>query len=300
MNDEGHSIAVDTAGNAFIAGETQSTNFPQHGTPITAGQTSAAGNAFLTEINTTVGGAPSLVYSTYMGGTGTGSGSIAFGDIANGLTIDASDNAYIVGTTTSTDFPVTGTAIAGSATCCANGSGSAFITVINTTAQTLTYSHCLSGTSGVDLAFGVSLGTGVPVVATKVAYITGTTSSANFPVTANSIPPAGSVAVGVAVRSRCVNTATGTLQYSTYLGGTSSDTGNSITSDSAGNAYVTGVTASLDFPVTQGALQPQNNNVNTMGFGTAFVSKISPNGHGTRGSSLFHVLRRADREQHAD
>jgi hypothetical protein len=279
VNDEGHSIAVDTAGNAFIAGETQSTTYPQHGTPITSGQTSAAGNAFLTEINTTVGGAPSLVYSTYIGGTGTGSGSIAFGDIANGLTIDASDNAYIVGATTSADFPVMGTAIAGSATCFANGSGSAFISVVNTTAQTLTYSHCLTGTSGVDLAFSVSLGTGVPVVATKVAYITGTTSSANFPVTANSIPPAGSVAVGVAFAA-LVNTADGALQYSTYLGGTGSDTGNSITSDSAGNAYVTGVTASLDFPVTQGALQPQNNNVNASGFGTAFVSKISPNGHG--------------------
>ena len=65
------------------------------------------------------------------------------------MTIDASDNAYIVGTTTSTDFPVKGTAIAGSAACFANASGSAFITVVNTTAQTLTYSHCLTGNSGV-------------------------------------------------------------------------------------------------------------------------------------------------------
>ena len=98
------------------------------------------------------------------------------------------------------------------------------------------------------------LGTGVPAVATKVAYITGTTSSANFPVTANSIPPAGSVANGVAFVS-LLNTATGTLQYSTFLGGTGSDTGFSIAADSAGNAYVTGLTASADFPVTQGALQ---------------------------------------------
>ena len=254
MFDEGFGIAVDATGNAFIVGETASTNYPQHGTPITAGQTSADGNAFLTEINTTVGGTPSLVYSTYIGGSGTGSGSVGFGDVASGLTIDASDNAYIVGTTTSTDFPLKGTAIAGSAACFANANGSAFITVVNTTAQTLTYSHCLTGTSGVDLAFGISLGTGVPAVATKVAYITGSTSSANFPVTANSIPPAGTLSQGVAFVS-LLNTATGSLQYSTFLGGTGSETGFSIGSDSAGLAYVTGQTGSNDFPTTQGALQ---------------------------------------------
>ena len=90
-------------------------------------------------------------------------------------------------------------------------------------------------------AFGINLGTGVPPVATKVAYITGTTGSSNFPVTANSIPPAGSVAQGVAFVS-LLNTATGTLQYSTFLGGTGSDTGFSIASDSPGNAYVAGQT----------------------------------------------------------
>ena len=143
--DEGFGIAVDGSGNAFIAGETISTNFPQKGTQISAGQTSVAGNAFLTEINTTVGGTASLVYSTYIGGSGAGSNFLGFGDVAYGLAIDATDDAYIVGGTTSTDFPVNGTAVAGSAACGANTNGSAFISVINTTAQTLTYSHCLSG-----------------------------------------------------------------------------------------------------------------------------------------------------------
>ena len=170
-----------------------------------------------------------------------------------------------------------GTAIAGSAACGANTNGSAFITVVNTTAQTLTYSRCLSGNPGAEVAFGVSLGTGVPAVATKVAYITGSTSSANFPVTANSIPPAGTVANGVAFVS-LLNTANGALQYSTFLGGTNSDTGFSIGADSSGVAYVAGQTASPDFPITQGALQVTRNNVN----GTAFVSKISPNGLGWR------------------
>ena len=274
-SDEGFSIAVDGSGNAYIAGLTMSTNFPQKGTPITAGQTSSAGNAFLTVISTTASGGASLVYSTYLGGSGTGTGDfLPYGDIALGIAIDTTSDAYVVGSTTSTDFPTAGTAIAGSAACGANINGSAFISVINTTAQSLTYSHCLSG-NNYEAAFGISLGTGVPAVATKVAYIAGTTGSSNFPVTANSIPPAGTVQFGVAFVS-LLNTATGTLQYSTYLGGTNSDSVFSIASDSQGNAYVTGLTASPNFPITQGALELALNNPT----GEAFISKISPNGTG--------------------
>jgi hypothetical protein len=274
-SDEGFGIAVDGSGNAYIAGETMSTNFPQKGTAITSGQASTAGNAFLTEINTTASGAASLVYSTYLGGSGAGTGNfLPFGDIALGIALDTTSDAYVVGSTTSTDFPTAGTAISGSAACGANTNGSAFISVIDTTAQTLTYSHCLSG-NNYEAAFGINLGTGVPAVATKVAYITGTTGSSNFPVTANSIPHAGSVANGVAFVS-LLNTATGGLQYSTYLGGADSDTGFSIGSDSLGNAYVTGLTDSVNFPITQGALEVALNNPT----GEAFVSKISPNGNG--------------------
>jgi Beta-propeller repeat len=271
--DEGHGIAVDGTGNAYIAGETISTNFPTAGTQISTGLTSPEGNAFLTEINTTTTGA--LIYSTYLGGSGPGSNFLGFGDIAYAVTVDATSHAYVVGGTTSTDFPPAGTAITGSAACGANTNGSAFISVINTTAGTLGYSHCLSGNTA-EVAFGVSLGTGVPAVVTQVAYITGSTESSNFPHTAGSIPPpTAGVATGVAFVS-LVNTATGGLQYSTFLGGSNSDSGNSITSDSAGNAYVTGQTGSADFPITQGALQETLNNPN----GTGFVSKISPNGQG--------------------
>jgi hypothetical protein len=277
--EDGNGIAADASGKAYIVGVTLSTNFPQVGTQITAGLTSAAGNAFLSKFDTTVAGTPSLVYSTYLGGTGVASNALnGVADIANAVTIDATAHAYVVGGTSSTDFPTAGTAIAGSTACGTNaGHASAFISVINTTAQTLTYSHCLSG-NNYDIAFGINLGTGVPAVATQVAYITGTTGSSAFPVTTGSIPPAGSVANGVAFVS-LLNTATGTLQYSTFLGGTGSDTGFSIASDSLGNAYVAGQTGSTDFPVTQGALQLQNNNTNP-GNGTAFVSKISPNGQG--------------------
>jgi hypothetical protein len=277
--ENGNGIAADASGKAYVVGVTVSTNFPQVGTQITAGQTSAAGNAFLSKFDTTVAGTSSLVYSTYLGGTGAASNALdGVADIALAVTIDATARAYVVGGTSSTDFPTAGTAIAGSTACGTNtGNSSAFVSVINTTAQTLTYSHCLSG-NDFDIAFGVNLGTGVPAVATQIAYITGTTGSSTFPVTTGSIPPAGTVANSVAFVS-LLNTATGTLQYSTFLGGTGSDTGFSIASDSAGNAYVAGQTGSTDFPVTQGALQLHNNNTNP-GNGTAFVSKISPNGQG--------------------
>jgi Beta-propeller repeat len=274
--DEGFGIAVDGSGNAYIAGATASSNFPQQGTQITAVLTSPNTNAFLTKINTTASGAASLVYSTYLGGSGTGSGFLDFGDVAFAVTIDSSSDAYLVGGTTSTDFPTAGTAIAGSAACGANTMSSAFVSEINTIAQTLTFSHCLSGNT-YDLALGVSLGTGVPAVATGIAYITGTTGSSNFPLSPvpGTIPPAGTVAHGVAFVS-LLNTANGTLQYSTYLGGTNSDTGYAISSDSSGNAYVTGQTSSADFPITQGALVVARNNPT----GVGFVSKISPNGNG--------------------
>ena len=263
--DEGFGIAVDGSGNAFIAGETHLYDFSTNGTQITRGKPVSTGNVFLTEINTTVGGTPSLVYSTYIGGSGAGSNFLGFGDVAYGLAIDATDDTYIVGGTTSTDFPVNGTAVAGSAACGANTNGSAFITVINTTAQTLTYSHCLSGNPGDELAFGVNLGTGVPAVPTKVAYITGTTSTqrtSRLPPT-RFLPP-GVLTQGVAFVS-LLNTATGALQYSTYLGGTGSDTGFSIASDSAGQRIRNRADWFERFPSHARGSADRRNNVNGSG-----------------------------------
>jgi hypothetical protein len=301
VNDTGNGIAVDAGGKVYVVGATQSTTFPVVGTPIT-GATSAAGNAFLSKFDPTVSGTPGLLYSTYIGGSGAGSPFLfGFADTAQAVTTDATADAYLVGGTMSTDYPVMGAPIAGSAACGANGAGSAFVSVVNTTAQALLYSHCLSGNPGAEIAFGVNLGTGVPAVATKIVYVTGTTSSTNFPRTAGSIPPAGAVTNGVAFVS-LLNTLTGTLQYSTFLGGTNSDTAFSIASDSAGLAYVGGLTASADFPITQGALQETRNNP----IGTAFVSKISPNGNGLAdlvyssyfgGQTLNATLQSADSAQ---
>jgi len=276
--DSGQGIAVDGSGNAYVVGVTQSSTFPTTGTQITLGPTNPAGNAFLTKINTTISGTASLVYSTLLGGSSAASSFLGFGDIALAVAVNDA-NAYVVGGTSATNFPTAGTAIVGSAACGANdgsgSGGSVFISVIDTTAEALKYSHCLTGNAA-EVALGVNLGPGVPAAANAtIAYITGVTDSSNFPVTPNSIPPAGAVTVGVAFIS-LVDTSSGTLQYSTFLGGTGGDDGFAIGSDSQGNAYVTGITASTNFPITQGALIEANNNPN----GVAFVTKVSPNGQG--------------------
>ena len=250
--DDAQGIAVDATGNAYHRRRDSVQQLSHNGTQVTTGLKSAAGNAFLTKINTTASGAASSGVLHILGRVGRGgSGSCsAFADIAFGVAIDTNSNAYVVGGTTSTDFPTAGTAIPGSATCGANGNGSAFISVINTTNGSLGYSHCLTGT-GQEYAAGVSLGTGVPAVTTKVAYITGQTFSSDFPVTTPSIPVGGgSVTGGVAFVSLVNTNSTTPLQYSTFLGGTNGDTGNSVGSDALGNAYVVGTTASSDFPVT--------------------------------------------------
>jgi hypothetical protein len=263
--DEGNGIAVDTSGDAFVTGLTLSTDFPT--TANAYSQTAlnpTNGGAFLTEINTVTG---TDVYSTYFGGT-TGVGSaFLFGDEAFGITVDTSSNAYIVGTTTSSDFPTAGHTIS---SCSTDANGIAFVSEINTTTPALSFSTCLGGASTETQGEAVTLG---PM---GIAYVTGQTTSSDFPVTANSIPaPSGGVGAGVVFVSLLNTTSATPNQYSTFLGGTNGDFPYGIAADSTGNAYVGGSTGSADFPLTQGALIQARNNAN----GTGFVAKINPGGN---------------------
>jgi hypothetical protein len=248
--DTGHAIAVDGDGNAYVAGETGSTNFP---TTAGAFQTALGdgGDAFVTKLNAT---GTALIYSTYLGGNGN--------DYGYGIAVDGGGNAYVTGTTTSTNFPTTPGAFQ---TVNGGGLSDAFVTQLNADGTALVYSTYLGG-SGQDEGFGIAVDGG------GNAYVTGSTSSTDFPTTPGAFQTTLASSFGNAFVTKLTPDGTA-LAYSTYLGGYGTDVGRAIAVDGAGNACVTGGTGSTNFPTTPGAFQP------TLG-GTfnAFVTQLSADG----------------------
>ncbi len=235
-------IAVDGSGNAYVAGLTNSTNFPTASPSPPPFQAAFGGgnqDAFVARLNTNASGVPSLVYSTYLGGSGDDGGT--------GIAVDASGNAYVTGATNSADFPMS-SPFQGSL-----GGGNcgillcdAFVTKLNPSGTGLVYSTYLGGI-GDDEGIGIAVDSSVP----PNAYVTGDTSSANFPTAPPSpspLPFQGTLGGGKDAFVTNLNGTGSALVYSTYLGGSSDDQGNAIAVDSSGNAYVTGTTLSANFP----------------------------------------------------
>jgi hypothetical protein len=283
----GNAIAVDNSGNAYVGGQTFSDPGPTAaGTfPITSGAfqstlSSAVGNAFLTRIDTTKSGDPGLIYSTYLGGNGANSNvnppnNIGFGEAIFGVSVDTSNNAYVSGVTSSTgiSFPTSANAFQGSANP-SNMEGGAFVTRIDTTkakAASLVYSTYLEG-STFDTSQGIALGPN------NVAYVTGSTNSLDFHTTPGAFQTTGATS-GVAFITLVDTTMTGnsSVTYSTFFGGTGSDTGFGIQADGNGNAYVVGTTASPDFKISPLVVPTGLPN----SAGSPFVVKLSPKGNGT-------------------
>jgi hypothetical protein len=273
--DSGNAVAVDANQNAYIVGFTISADFPLMNSIQNSLKSPAGGNAFLTRIDTTKSGAASLIFSTFLGG------SAATGDMANGVAVNSSNsNAYLIGSTTSADFPTTANAFLQAApTGIANSA--VFLSQIDTTksgAAALVYSSYVAGaTVG---AFG-DFGLGIALGPNNVAYLTGKTISADFPVTTGSFqsPFNEALGLGVAFVALIDTSQMGatSLKYSATLGGNNGDTGFGIQADSNSNAVVVGTTSSADFPVTPGAFQQKLKNP----AGGAFISKLNPGGNGT-------------------
>ncbi|HVC93504.1 MAG TPA: SBBP repeat-containing protein, partial [Pirellulales bacterium] len=267
----GYGITLDSSGNVYVTGQTASSMFPR-----TAGAfdtsypwgyiENGAYNAFVTKIDTANSGSASLVYSTYLGGSyGQQSG--------HAIAVDASGDAYVTGTTSSEDFPTTSNAFQ-TALNAPVGYCNAFVTKLNAGGSALVYSTLLGGSGFDSYSFAGSgdSGNGIAIDASGDAYVTGNTQSSNFP-TANALQPVyggGQVTWGAGADAFVTEfNATGTaLVYSTFLGGSASDSGYGIAVDSAGNAYVTGTTRSTNFP-TENPLQAAN-----AGGQDAFVAKI--------------------------
>ena len=184
------------------------------------------------------------IYSTYLGGSADES--------TGGIAVNGSGNVYVTGRTRSADFPVASPFQPN-----LSGSVDAFVLKINATGS-LVYSTYLGGSKD-DGGPGTAddFGLAIAVDAAGNAYVTGATNSADFPTTAGAVQPAlnaGCCANDDAFVVK-LNATGSALVYSTYLGGSSSDIGNSIAADSGGNVYITGFTDSSDFP-TANAIQP--------------------------------------------
>jgi hypothetical protein len=202
---------------------------------------------------------PGLVYSTYLGGTGD--------DDAFAIAVDRAGSAYVTGSTVSPDFPPT----TGAFDTSLNGGQDAFVTKLNASGSALDYSTYLGGTSS-GVGYGVAdEGRGIAVDRTGHAYVTGTTDSPDFPTTAGALDTSLNGRTDAFVTK--LNASGSSLDYSTYLGGTTGEGGHGVAVDRRGSAYVAGSTGSLDFPTTAGAFDTSFN-----GRFDGFVAKLSTSG----------------------
>ncbi len=240
----GYGIAVDSSGSAYVTGGTSSsTNFPS----VNACQTWGGGysDAFVTKFSPA---GNTLAYSTFLGGSGK--------DLGYGIAVDSSGSAYVTGETLSTNFP-TVNAFQGSK---GETDPDAFVTKLSLSGNTLTVAYS-TYLGGIDW----DIGRGIAVDSTGNAYVTGDTSSIDFPTRIPCQRSYGGLDDAFVAK---LDPSGSTLAYSTYLGGSAPDYSRGIAVDADGSAYVTGWTWSTDFP-TRNAYQESN-----AGYADAFVTKI--------------------------
>jgi hypothetical protein len=315
--EEAHGIAVDSSGSAYVVGETYSSNFPTE-TPYQSsngGYANGASNVFIAKF-TPDGSA--LVYSTYLGGNGVGPGQ---GDVGTAIAVDSSGEVYLTGLTFSSNFP-TLNAYQATNHAAANGLSTPFVTKLNADGSALIFSTYLGGSSDIDSIDQGDSGQGIAVDSAGDVYVVGITYSVDFPVTAGAFQETNNGVSADFNNSNAfitkLNPSGDALLYSTYLGGSGiigsstnpnryyfGDGASSIALDSAGNAYLTGIASSTDFPVTTSAYQTTNHAANTHS-SNAFVTKVNPSGSGLvystylGGSSVANPSERCEFCQNGD
>lgn len=246
-NDCGFQVAVDEAGNAWVAGETQSTNFPTS-QALQGSYGGGARDGFVLKLSADGSG---LVFGTYLGGSGA--------DRIACVTVDPAGNAYLCGDTDSTNFPTASALLAQN-----RGKFDGFAAKLSPKGELL-YSTYLGGSGPFDCAVACAADAGGHV------YLTGYTSSPDFPVV-HALQPNLRGTYDAFITK--INPYGSDVIYSTYLGGSANDVGRGIALDAAGSVYISGDTFSTDFPTVkplQAALGGKRD---------VFVSKINPAGSG--------------------
>ena len=244
-NEAGFGIAVDGGGSAYVTGWTDFSNFPTLN-PYQGTFQGGVRDAFVTRLSSS---GNTLIYSTYLGGGDN--------DWGYSIAVDGSGNAYVTGVTNSSNFPTQDPFQS-----TLNGSSDVFVTKLSSTGNSLIYSTYLGGGSDDE-------GQGIAVDGSGNAYVTGYTSSTDFP----TLNPYQTDQSGTDAFVTKLSSSGNTLIYSTYLGGGNDDEGFGIAVDGSGNAYVTGDTYSFDFPTLnpyQGTFQ---------GYCDVFVTKLSSSGN---------------------
>ncbi len=263
VSDTGDGIKVDSGGNMYVTGTTNSPNFPTTAGAYQTIYNGGVNDAFVSRLNPSISGAGGLVYSAYLGGSA--------GDYGQAIARDAAGNIYIVGFTDSTDFPTTSGAYQTSFGGSSMYTYDVFIVKLNVAlsgSAALVYSTYLGGASG-------DYGQGIAVDTAGNVYVTGQAGSTNFPVTTGAYQ-INMIESSAAFVSKLNPSASGAAQlvYSTYLGSSGGgnsggDVGNGIALDGNGHAYVVGSTSGSDFPVTSNAYQPTYS-----GNTDAFISEL--------------------------
>nr|BAL55932.1 hypothetical conserved protein [uncultured Bacteroidetes bacterium] len=254
-DEEAYGIALDGSGNACITGFTHSRDYDVTSGAYQTYKNQTDRDVFFTKLNTT---GTALVYSTFLGGR--------YADEGYAIAVDASGSAYITGSTQSDNFPTTLMAYQRTI----RGSSDVFVAKFSSNGSLL-YSTYIGG------AMGKNIGYAIAVDRNGNAYITGQTTSTEYPTTPGAYQPDRSYSFFTNADAFVTKlNANGTaLVYSTYLGGRGGEEGRGIGIDASGNAYVTGWTNSSDYDTTAGAFQTVSN-----GGYDAFLTKLNPTGTG--------------------
>jgi hypothetical protein len=240
---------VDSTGAAYVLGSTRSANFPT--TPDAFDTTqNGAFDVFVLKLDAT---GSTLLYSTFLGGSDF--------DAGGGLAVDRAGNAYVAGGTLSRDFPVTAGAFDSTLE-----DSDAFVTKLNAAGSALVYSTLLGGSAGEGVG-------AVAVDESDNAWIAGGTGSADFPTSPDGFDTSFNGGLSDAFVAE-LDAAGSTLLYSTFLGGTQSESASDLAFDPGGNLIVTGQTFSADFPTTTGAFDRVFNGDPLIFWGDAFVARL--------------------------